>query len=155
VTATGVRTLVGWAAAGLVIGWLVARLIYVGRGEVIGVPLSAAVVLGVAGAALIYTALRTRARLEERSGTKRLPPLVAARLAALALAASRVGAVVGGGYAGYAGFLLPELTTAYRREVAFHCLLCVLGAVTVIIGAILLERALRLPEDIDEVSATG
>jgi len=75
---------------------------------------------------------------------------VGARLAALAVAASRVGAVVAGGYAGYALFLLVDLSTDYRKEVALRCGLCVLGGVLVVTGALLLERVLRLPEDIDE-----
>ncbi len=149
-TATSWRTLLAWAASGIVVGWLVARLAYVARGEVASVPWSAALVLAAAGVALIFTAIRTRARLEGRHGTKRLPPLVGARLAALAVAASRVGAVVAGGYAGYALFLLVDLSTDYRKEVALRCGLCVLGGVLVVTGALLLERVLRLPEDIDE-----
>jgi hypothetical protein len=150
VTATGWRTLALWAAAGLVLGWVFARFAYVARGEVASVPWSAAVVLATAGVALIFTAIRTRARLEGKEGTKRLPPLVGARLAALGLAASRVGAVVGGTYAGYAAFVLGDLTTDYRRQVVLRSALCVLGAVVVVIGALLLERALRLPEDTDQ-----
>ena len=149
-TATGLRALLSWGGAGLVVGWVLARLGYVARGEVASVPWSAALVLAAAGVALIFTAIRTRARLEGKKGTKRLPPLVGARLAALAVAASRVGALVAGGYAGYALFLLGDLTTAYRKEVALRCGLCVLGAVLVVAGALLLERVLRLPEDIDE-----
>jgi Protein of unknown function (DUF3180) len=154
VTATGWRTLLAWAAAGLVIGWVMARLGYVARGEVASVPWSAALVLMAAGVALIFTAIRTRARLEGKEGTKRLPPLVGARLAALGVAASRVGAVVGGGYAGYAVFLLGDLTTDYRKQVVLRCSFCVLGAVVVVIGALLLERALRLPEDTDQAHLT-
>ncbi len=154
-TATGWRTLVAWAAVGGVFGWLVARLVYLARGEVASVPWSAALVLAAAGAALIYTAIRTRARLEGKEGTKPLPPLVGARLAALGVAASRVGAVVAGGYSGYALFLVGDLTTDYRKEVVLRCVLCVLGAVVVVMGALLLERVLRLPEDIDEAHATS
>ncbi len=154
-TATTWRTLLGWAATGALLGWLFARFVYIARGEVASVPFTAAMVLAVAGVALIYTAFRSRARLEGRQGTKPLPPLVGARLAALGLAASRVGALVAGGYAGYALFLLGDLTTDYRRDVALRCLLCILGATIFIIGALFLEHVLKLPEDSDEVSATG
>lgn len=149
-TATTWRTLAAWALAGAVAGWFVARIVFVGRGEVASVPFSAAGVLAAAGVGLIYTAIRTRARLEHKPGTKPLPPLVGARLAALGLAASRVGAVVAGGYAGYALFLVADLGTPYRKEVAVRCGLCVLGAVVLVVGALLLERALRLPEDTEE-----
>lgn len=149
-TATNWRTLAVWALAGAVAGWFVARVVFVGRGEVASVPFSAAAVLAAAGVGLIFTAIRTRARLERKPGTKPLPPLVAARLAALGLAASRVGAVVAGAYTGYALFLVADLTTSYRKDVALRCGLCVLGAVVVVIGALLLERALRLPEDSED-----
>ncbi len=152
--ATDWRTLLAWAVAGVVVGWLVARLSYVARGEVAPVPWSAALVLAAAGVALVFTAIRTRHRLERKPGTKPLPPLVGARLAALGLAASRVGAGVGGGYAGYALFLLGDLTTDYRKELVLRCALCVLGAIVVVVGALLLERALRLPEDTDEAHLT-
>lgn len=153
-TATGWRTLLAWSGVGLVLGWVVARFVYVARGEVASVPWSAALVLAVAGVALIFTAIRTRARLERKEGTKPLPPLVGARLAALGVAASRVGAGVGGGYAGYAVFLLGDLTTDYRKQVALRCAFCVLGAVVLVVGALLLERVLRLPEDTDEAHLT-
>ncbi len=103
---------------------------------------------------MIYTAIRTRARLEGKPGTKRLPALVGARLAALGLAASRAGALVAGGYGGYALFLLGDLSTDYRKDVAFRCLLCVVGAVVLIVGALLLEHVLRIPEDHDEAQQT-
>jgi hypothetical protein len=150
VTATGWRTLVVWAAVGFLFGWLVARLTWVARGEVSDVPWSAALVLGAAGTALVFTAVRTRQRLEGTKGTKPLPPLVGARLAALALAASRVGAGVGGGYLGYGTFVLGDLSTDYRKDLLLHCGLCVLGAIAVVAGALLLERVLRLPEDTDQ-----
>lgn len=153
-TATGWRTLIAWAVSGLVVGWVVARFVYVARGEVASVPWSAALVLATAGVALIYTAIRTRARLEHKEGTKPLPPLVGARLAALGVAASRVGALVAGGYAGYAVFLLGDLTTDYRKQVVLRCAFCVLGAVVVVVGALLLERVLRLPEDTDQAHLT-
>ncbi len=154
-TATTWRTLIAWAAVGAVAGWLVARIVFLSRGEVASVPYSAAVVLAAAGVGLIYTAIRTRARLEGKPGTKRLPPLVGARLAALGLAASRVGAGVAGGYAGYALFVLGDLDTSYRKDVALRCGLCVIGAVVLVIGALLLERALRLPEDSEDAHETA
>ena len=153
-TATGWRTLVVWAGVGFLFGWLVARLTWVARGEVSSVPWSAAVVLAAAGTALVFTAVRTRHRLERKPGTKRLPPLVAARLAALALASARVGAGVGGGYLGYAAFVLADLDTDYRKELLLRCALCVLGAVVVVVGALLLERVLRLPDEPDQAHLT-
>jgi hypothetical protein len=140
------QTLASAVVVSTVVGWFFARLLEVRRGEVALPPWSAAVVLTAAGVALIYTARHTKARLARRPGTTPLPPLVAARLAALGLAGSRAGALVGGAYLGYAAYVAADLATDYRREVLWRSTACVGGAAVVVIGSLLLERALRLPE---------
>ena len=127
-----------------------ARLSYVARGEVARVPWSAALVLAAAGVALIFTAIRTRHRLEGKPGTKRLPPLVGARLAALGRRCLAGRCRGRRRLCGLRALPARRPSTDYRKEVALRCGLCVLGAVVVVVGALLLERVLRLPEDIDE-----
>jgi Protein of unknown function (DUF3180) len=143
---TGWRPLLLAAVAAAVVGWFFARMLEVRRGEVALPPWSAAVVLVVAGTALIYTARHTRARLARRPGTTPLPPLVAARLAALGLAGSRAGALVSGAYLGYTAFVAGDLSTDFRRDVLWRGGACVLGAAVLVVGSLLLERALRLPD---------
>jgi Protein of unknown function (DUF3180) len=140
------QTLASAVVVATVVGWFFARLLEIRRGEVALPPWSAAFVLTAAGVALIYTARHTKARLARRPGTTPLPPLVAARLAALGLAGSRAGALVGGAYLGYAAYVAGDLATDYRREVLWRSVACVGGAAVVVIGSLLLERALRLPE---------
>jgi Protein of unknown function (DUF3180) len=143
---TGWRPLVVAAVAAAVLGWFFARMLEARRGEVALPPWSAAVVLVVVGGALVYTARRTRARLARRPGTTPLPPLVAARLAALGLAGSRAGALVGGAYLGYTAYVAGDLSTDFRQHVLWRGAACVLGAVVVVVGSLLLERTLRLPD---------
>jgi hypothetical protein len=116
------------------------------RGEVGVPPWSAALVLAAAGVALIYTARHTRARLAGRPGTKPVPPLVAARLAALGVAGSRAGALVAGAYLGYTAYVATDLSTDFRQGVLVRGLACAAGAIVVIVGSLLLERTLRLPD---------
>ena len=153
-TATGWRTLLAWAGAGLVLGWVVARFVYVARGEVASVP----------GPRPSCWRSRASPSSSPRSGRARASsarrgPSLCRLWSALGsprsgVAASRVGAGVGGGYAGYAVFLLGDLTTDYRKQVVLRCAFCVLGAVVLVVGALLLERVLRLPEDSDEAHIT-
>jgi Protein of unknown function (DUF3180) len=143
---TGWVTLVTAAVSAAVVGWFFARMLENRRGEVSVPPWSAAVVLVAAGVALIYTARRTRARLARQPGTTPLPPLVAARLAALGLAGSRAGALVGGAYLGYSVFVASDLSTHFRHDVLWRGVGCVAGAAVVVVGSLLLERALRLPD---------
>ena len=140
------RTLLAPALLAGVLGWFFARMLENRRGEVGVPPWSAALVLTAAGIALIYTARHTRARLEGRQGTKPVPPLVAARLAALGVAGSRAGALVAGAYLGYTAYVATDLSTDFRQGVFIRGLACAAGAVVLVVGSLLLERTLRLPE---------
>jgi Protein of unknown function (DUF3180) len=143
---TSWRTLVPAAAVAAVLGWFFARLLENRRGEVGVPPWSAAIVLAVVGVALTYTAWRTRARLARKPGTTPLHPLVAARLAALGLAGSRAGALVAGAYLGYSTYVAGDLSTNFRERVFWRGATCAAAAALLVVGALLLERALRLPE---------
>jgi hypothetical protein len=132
-----------------VFGWFFARMLEVRHGEVSVPPWSAALVLAVAGLGLVYTARRTKARLARAPGTTPLHPLVAARLAALGLAGSRAGALVGGAYLGYTAYVAGDLSTSFRVDIFWRGAACVAGAAILVVGALLLERALRLPDPMD------
>ena len=140
------RTLLAPAVLAGVLGWFFARMLENRRGEVGVPPWSAVLVLTAAGIALIYTARHTRARLAGRQGTKPVPPLVAARLAALGVAGSRAGALVAGAYLGYTAYVATDLSTDFRQGVLVRGLACAAGAVVLVVGSLLLERTLRLPE---------
>jgi hypothetical protein len=151
---TGWRILLTLAVGATVVGWFFARMLDNRRGALSLPPWSAGVVLTACGIALIFTARRTHARLVRRPGTTPLPPLVAARLAALGVAGSRAGALVGGIYLGYIAYAAGGLETDFRTEIFWRGALCVAGSALVVVGALLLERVLRLPDieddDLDE-----
>jgi nitrate/nitrite transporter NarK len=149
------RVLALAAAVGLVVGYLVTSVVENRRGAVDVVPWSAAVVLAAIGAGLVYTALHTRARRDGRNDTTPLRPLEAARLAVLGLASSRVGSAVGGGYLGYALVVAIQVHTDYKSESLVHSLVCVAAAVVIVVGALLLEHVLSLPEGDDPARPPG
>ncbi len=119
------------------------------------VPVSAPAVLAfvalvfVVAAAVLTPRLRaTTSKVERRPGdAKPLHPLAAARVAVMAVAAGLVGAVVAGGYAGFAVVVLMDLDSDFRREQLVLALLSFAAALALVVAAHLLERACRLPED--------
>jgi hypothetical protein len=76
-----------------------------------------------------------------------MPPLVAARTAALALAASRTGALIGGFYLGVALGLLGVSDTPTGSSSLSAALTSVLACAVLVGAALWLERLCRLPED--------
>lgn len=119
------------------------------------VPVSAPAVLAfialvfvVAAAVLTPRLHATTSTRERRPGDpKPLHPLAAARVAVMAVAAGLVGAVVAGGYAGFAVVVLMDLDSDFRREQLVLSLLSFAAALVLVVAAHLLERACRLPED--------
>jgi len=111
------------------------------------VPWMAAATLAILAIALWLWTTGVRNRLARAPGTKPLPPIVAARSAALALAASRVGAVVCGFYAGLLLVLVNRLDVPAIRESALWSTLSALSALALTVIAWWLERILRLPEE--------
>ncbi len=144
------RLLLAIAAVLAAIGWGVTRLVDAYAGRSLPVPWTAPAVMVVLAIALALWARGTRDRLAGKPGTKRIEPLVAARSAALAMAASRTGAVVGGFYAGVAIALAPMWDVPYVRERILVSLAALGGAVLVVLGALWLERICRLPPQDDE-----
>ncbi|MGA7689998.1 MAG: DUF3180 domain-containing protein [Jiangellales bacterium] len=106
-------------------------------------------------AALIVVATR-RARAWV-SGERPQQPgdaLMMGRFVALAKAGSLFGALMVGGYLGLAAVGLDRVSTDYGRDHVLWALGGALGATSVLVAALLLERALQLPSDTDG-GATG
>lgn len=140
------RLLVALAAVTAAVGWGGARVLDAVAGRLVPVPWLAPATLWLLAAAVLVWALLSRPRLLRRPGSRPMPPLVAARTAALAMACSRVGAVVGGLYAGLAVAALPALSTAAGRETASAAGAAAMGALALVVTALWLERMCRLPE---------
>jgi len=149
VTPTRLPVLAGLALAAVVLGWSGLRVIESYGVPLPRVPVSAPAVLLLLAAMLVGYALSLRSRLqaqrERRPDAKPVNPLAAARAAMLAQATSLVGAMVVGGYVGYAVFLLGELEIAPRRSLALAAGSTALAAAALVGSALFLERVCRLP----------
>jgi len=146
-TPTRPRLLAALVVLSAAVGWGVVRLVDAYLDRSLPVPWTAALVMLVLAIALALWARGTRARLAGRPGTKPMDPLVAARSAALAMAASRTGAIVAGFYAGVTVGLLPGWSVAYVRDRVVVSAVTVLTASLVVAAALWLERVCRVPPD--------
>ena len=72
------------------------------------------------------------------------------KMLALAKASALVGALVAGGYLGYALAFVDAFETSFGKERVIHAGLASVAGLLVMIAGLLLERALRVPEDEDE-----
>lgn len=94
----------------------------------------------------LYTALLTRARIQRRPGTKPIEPLVAARLAALGKASAYAAAVLAGVFGGMAIYLVSSWDKPTPRRDLFVSGGTALSAIVLIVAALLLEHACRVPK---------
>jgi len=150
---TSIKLLAALGVLGAAIGWGLALVLEGVGGFLLPVPWSAPFALAVLVIALLFWTIGTRRRLAGRPGTEPLPPLLAARTAALAMAASRTGAIVAGFYAGVAALMFGLTENPLARERGFVSVGCaVLGVALSVVGH-WLERSCRLPDDGDEPSS--
>lgn len=134
--------LVALAAAA---GWGFARLVESWTGRIVPVPWLAAAALWILAAAVAFWAISSRPRLERRPGYRPMPPIVAARTAAMAMAASRAGALFAGGYAGIAVAMVSLLGSPSGATTFWVSVAASIGAFALIAAALWLERICRLP----------
>lgn len=146
-TPTRARLLVALAVLATAVGWGATTVVDAYADTSLPVPWTAPVVMAVLAVAIALWARGTRARLARRPGTTPMDPIVAARSAALAMAASRTGALVAGFYLGVALALLPSWGVAYVRERAVIALLTVVASGLVVAAALWLEHVCRVPPD--------
>lgn len=135
------------------LGWSVAQVFDSVVGRTLPVPWSAPVTLGVLALGILLWAIGLRPRLLRREGARPVSPFLAARTAALAMAASRTGAIVGGFYAGVAVALLADLQNPVAAQRAWAAGAAVLGGLLVVLAALWLEHICRLPGDDDQNKA--
>jgi hypothetical protein len=152
---TRVRLLVGIAVVVGVLTWGLLRILDAWRGGYPDLRWITPVTVLLLAVAVLATVLAVRPRLRRDPGTKPVPPLLAARFAALSLACSRAGAAIAGGYAGFAVALVGQLDTAYGRERAIYAVLTVVASVLLIVFALMLEHACRIPDDTEGTGGNG
>lgn len=155
-TPTRIRSLVVLAVLAGALGWGAAELVAGQSGRAIPVPWPAGVTMWLLAAGLGIWTLLARPRLQRREGARPMAPIVAARTAALAMAASRTGALVGGFYAGALVGALPQRMSEAGTDTVIRAGVAVAGSVVLVLIALWLERLCRLPQDDDdETHGTG
>lgn len=150
---TSARLLAVLAGIGFVLGSLIANLVESSTGRLFPVPWTTPALMVSFAVALLLWTLSIRPRLQRKTGTVPVPGPVAIRTAALALAASRVSAVVGGSYLGIGVALLPAWETLAGRAYVVASGLTVLSSAAAVAVALWLESACRLPPPDDEAAA--
>jgi xanthosine utilization system XapX-like protein len=144
---TSPAVVAAWAVVGLVVGWLVHPLAerlggtapVVAWAQPFALLLVAAILGGTAQATWRSVHVR-RERLEAHQAVNRL---------VLARACAYVGALAGGGYLGYAlSWLGSDSELADER--LLRSAVAALGGLAMVVTALLLERACRVPGDDDE-----
>lgn len=144
---TRIRLLAAIAIVSAAAGWGFAAILDAIASRIVPVPWLAPATLWVLAVALLAWTLLSRPRLLRRPGSKPMPPLVAARTAALAMAASRTGSVVGGFYAGVLVGVLPSRSVPAGASSMWASGAAALGSVAVIAVALWLEHLCRIRED--------
>ncbi len=144
---TRVVVLVAIAVIAGAVGWGLVRIVDSWSGRVVPLPWLAAGALWLVAGAVLYWAISSKPRLTRAPGAKPMAPLVAARTAALAMAASRAGALMLGLYAGIALGVLPQRVVPSGSATFWAALMASGGALVLTAAAVWLERMCRLPID--------
>ena len=144
---TPVRALMSAGILGFALGLLVARVAYASLPPLSAVTPFALLLLAVFELSLAGV-VRSRVRgVPGRSGP--MHPLQVARAAALAKASSPTGALLLGGYLGLLAHVLPIGSQGARSD-SLLAALSAAGALGLLVGALLLERACRTPDAEDD-----
>ena len=142
---TRVRLLLAVAVITGAIGWGVVQMVDAWLGRIVPVPWLAAAALWLLAGAVAWWALTSRPRLQRRPGTTPMPPLVAARTAALGMAGSRIGALVMGFYAGIAIGMISSIGTPTGIRTFWAATLASVGALGLVAASLWLEHLCRIP----------
>lgn len=132
----------------LVMGLAVADLYATATGRPIPVPLSSAITI--AAVALVLVTWTEMFRRRMRAPDQRVDPFVAVRSAALAMAASRGGAIICGMFLGVGSWYLFDLDSMAARQRVLICALGALAAFATTLAGLWLERICMLPDDDDD-----
>jgi len=142
---TRVRLLAGVAVVCAAVGWGLVQIVFARNGRLLPVPWLAPAALWLVAAAVAYWTVTCRPRIQRRPGTRPLPPVVAARSAALALAASRIGAAAAGFYAGVAVAMSSFLGSSTGATTFWAGTAAVIGGAALAAAGLWLEHVCRLP----------
>lgn len=147
---TSMKVLGFLAVTAASLGWAWAHLLFAWRAQIVAVGWGTAVTMTLCAGALGIWGLLSRPRLQRRSGAVPLPPIVAARTAALALACSRTGALSVGVYAGILIGVLPRSGSATARSDLWTCGTTVLVSTALVAIALWIESMCRIKDKGDD-----
>lgn len=142
---TPLRLLVALAALAGAVGWGISALVMGQAGRIVPVPSLAPITMWMLAVALLGWTLLARPRLLRQPGSRPMPPLLAARTAALAMAGSRTGALIGGFYAGVLLAVIPRTETETGLSTLWAAALTVAASILLVVVALWLERLCQLP----------
>jgi hypothetical protein len=148
---TKLSTLVVAALAAAALGWLVISSWYV-RMPVF--PWLPSVTLAALAVFEGYAAMNTRARVDRQPGHDPVNPLLVARFVVLAKASALAGAIFAGFYAGLLLWLFIQQTRAANNDLPAAASGLV-AAVLLVVAALWLERACRVPERPEDSDVPG
>lgn len=149
------RLLLSLFVVSAVLGWGIGTVVTGQTGRVVPVPLIAPVTMWMLFAGLLIWTLLSRPRLMRKPGVQPMNPIVAARTAALAMAGSRTGALIGGLYTGVGIAALPKFITQRGAETTWAALAVVLACAALIAVALWLERLCQVPDEEPPSDAIG
>jgi ABC-type Fe3+-siderophore transport system permease subunit len=153
VTSTPRRALVVAALFGGLAGWLLAVTTQALNVVPPSIPWSAPVGLLVVAALIGAIAWSTHQQIQVRR--QRMEPSRAVAFLVLGKASALGGALVAGGYLGYALSFVSRFDADGPRERVIRSLVAVVGGIALGVAGLLLERACKVPVDDDEERERG
>nr|WP_038044186.1 DUF3180 domain-containing protein [Thermobifida fusca] len=144
---TGWRMPLAVAAVTGTIVFLVVRETY---SSLVLLPWTAIPTLALLALGELITAVQVRRRIRGEPGTEPIEPLSAARLLAFAKASVLLGALACGGFTGFAAALLEWLHSPHARADALIAGGTALSGLLLVLAAVFLEYACRVPPDSNE-----
>jgi hypothetical protein len=140
------QTLLAIFVLAVTFGWSLSHLWVIWFGVNLNVSWLVPLAMTLLAISLLAWTLIFKRRINPEQRDSRINPIVAARTAALALSASRVGSLAAGFYCGVllTNVLNLQLVTAAQRVIV--CAITVVASIVTVIVALWLERMCRLPE---------
>ncbi len=133
---------------GAVVGYAFEPLVVLANGTAPRISVASVLLLVAIAAVLLALAYSTYRTIHRNKG--RLEPYRAVNFLVLAKACALMGALVAGGYVGFGSHFLGEMDIALPRERVFRSAAAAVASVVIVISALLLERACRVPRTPDD-----
>lgn len=145
---TSIRSLLALFLLGGVLGYSFARISIAVNGVAPQIQWTSAIVLLAAAAIVLVLANSTYRTLHRER--RRMDGPRAVRFLLLAKASAHVGAIVAGGYLGFAAQFIDQLNIPLPETRVVRSVGAAVCAVVLALAGLLLERACRIPKDEDE-----